>query len=383
MTGWQVLLITLIGAALGGIGYRLGEETVFPKLRDMFRLRFGRTKTFADFFDGRGTLISDVCLFSATTRRHLPLTDILYFEYLRHLLRTERVRKVILGRWHPLEGEDLFRNASHGWQEYDIYVDSLFHEFGHRVVRLNGREILERDNALPPLFWRALKDIGARKHLTWAPSIGLSVRRLGRLTKQKPGDRLSGVVGHAINNVELAPTVLRELRLAAAARPEVDPVLSILFWEVELDRLAVFHELHSHCGSTSADEVPIFELNPIAGRTILGRFGRISNNHSPESAISFGGSGSGLVAAIQRQSRREVRGYRIAVAAILSELYAHSTPRSKWASHGEAVLRNRMVTDQEGRSRRLSTARLELLYLVTRLREEHRKLRSETEVGIA
>lgn len=371
MDAWALAIATLVGAALGGIGYKLGEE-YFPVWKVAIGAQVRGEKSLNELFEAPTAFPSDICLFTATARRFLPLTDILYFEFLRSLLKSGTSKELLLGRWHPLPGYGS-ATGDDDWEEYDRYVNALFREFGERVTLVYGREILDRhEGELPALFWNSLKYIGADKHLEWAPSIGLSERRYRRLAQTKAGDKLSGTVAHTMNNTELVPhlaSALSRIADSSASRP----VVGVLFWELELDRLVVFQALNRESGAGSVD-CPPFDLTPIAGRTVRGRFGRVSNNHSAEKSISLVASNGELIHALAHHDWKEVRQYRALVAACLRENYGFDVPRADWHRNGAGIARAWRITGGQGNDPKLSKSRLQLLFLISRLREGHEAL---------
>ncbi len=302
----------------------------------------------------------------------MPLTDVLYFEYLRSLLIRYNAVRVIIGRWHPTNVQrDLFYfEDTTDWSTYDAYVDSLFRDFRDRVRIIDGKELLKMHHGqLPPLFWNSLDRVSnPEKFWSIARSIRLTMRERRQIRRRKPGDRLKGFVGHTMNNTMLAPIVAQELKGAAASRPS----LGILFWGMEVDRLAVFLEMYAVQGRDAT--IVDFSLIPIAGKTIRGRRGSPSDNHDPTLAISFTGTETDRIQAVVNKSRAEVRQYRVALEAVLRSNYSFSEPRAALRSRAQSHAR--IWTAAAGGRVRLNGTQCELVYLLSELVRAHLELRS-------
>jgi hypothetical protein len=101
------VLITVVAAVGGGVAARFGEQ-LHDVLMHYVRGRRRHDPGFAALFHGLYPGHSDLCVFTLTARAHLPIMDLVYLEFLRMLLLTDKVSKVALAVWHPDDGSNLF-----------------------------------------------------------------------------------------------------------------------------------------------------------------------------------------------------------------------------------------------------------------------------------
>jgi hypothetical protein len=230
---------------------------------------------------------------------------------------------------------------------------------------------------LPPLFWKSLAKLSDSGYYRWVRNIGVQgrkVRKLQEMTRARAGElQLRNLVAHALRNTELCPIVIEELRALNKGRHHGEPVVSVLFWELDADRLAVFFELYD-AGRRGRNDVPRFTLNPIAGGTVRGRHGTVSDNHSATCALSAFGSLGEQIAWIQARSRAELHRYHNAVVMVLTENYAFAEPRPSWRSAGAMLVDGWTIAERLVHKPRLRRVGYEFLYLWSALLTRQREL---------
>lgn len=376
--------IAIVAAVGGGIAAKFGER-LLDFLSHYIGSRRHREPSFGSFFHGVYPGHSDLCVFTLTARSHLPIMDLVYLEFLRMLLLTDKVSKVALAIWHPDEGNELFGAADDSvWTSYDKYLGGLFASFGSRV-RLVSEVELDAEgvrNKLPPLFWRSLAKLSDPEYYRWVRNIGVRARKVIKvqeMTRARAGElHLRNLVAHAIRNTELCRIVIEELQTERGDRQNAEPVVSVLFWELDADRLAVFFELYD-AGREGRSDVPRFTLNPIAGGTVRGRRGVVSDNHSAHSALSAFSRLGEQIAWVQERSRTELRRYHSAVAVVLKENYGFSEPRAKWRVAGTMLVDGWSIAERLDHKPRLGRDGYEFLYLWSSLVERQKALRAPVE----
>lgn len=370
------VLVTLAAVMTGLLG-KFGERLFEVAGAALGRLAKPAEELDDFFINGSGT--ADLCVFTVTARAHRPATDVLYFEYLRHLLRTGRTRKLILVVWYPGTPAGLFATQTDGHQEsYDAWLRSLFAEFGDRVEFINGRELLQQRSADPPvLFWRALDNLTSEEYYHWVRHLGLKAKRFAHMNRARPGDIvLRGLVAHTLDNAHLGERIVEELRALAAQYPHREPVMSFLFWELEVDRLAVYFELYD-AGRDKELDIPPFDLQPIAGKTIRSGSSAASDNHSPSASLSLADTDLGRAAVVARLKRGELAAYQRAFRAVLVQNYEVSCDLARCASLGKSLYAQSQMRDRgKTPAPRLSSGKLGLLYLLHAVADQQAQLRA-------
>lgn len=376
MDALTAVLLLIAGGLLAYFGERIGAVLIGR----LAQLRTG-VPDFTQHFRGLRTSGTDYLVYTLTARPHLPVTDVLYFELINNLLKNGKVRSVLVTVWWPRMVAPVVSDDSEQPRRPDtslLYVRYLQHlaatypdqiEVVHQFADGAAPAVVERgdrrvpgDAGLPDIFWSALKQLTSKGYYSWIRNLGVPARRLRHLNRARPGDQvLEGLVAHTIHNSRLAPVVVERLQ-RLGPRHDSELVLSVLFWELEVDRLAVYYELYDE-QKRSASSVG-FVLNPIAGRTIRASFRRPADNHTPSVAISMAQPSWQQLDRLCHLSRRETTGYLRALQTVLALNYGFEVERRRWAP--EAVYRIKEWTTAEKVKRvpRLSRGQLELAYLI-------------------
>ncbi|GAB3813451.1 hypothetical protein GCM10027605_57040 [Micromonospora zhanjiangensis] len=366
------ILLLLAGGLLAYFGERIGALAI----ERAARIRAHPT-SFSDHFRGLRSSGTDYLAYTLTARPHLPLTDVLYFELIRYLLRENRVQAVLITIWWPRtvapkksdEGERRLDETI----PYVRYIRHLETEFLERLEFLHqfadGEETSHTDSrripgdaGLPDIFWSALKQLTSREYYSWVRNLGVPARRLRHLNRARPGDQvLEGLVAHTIHNSRLAPVVVERLR-RLGPRYGSELVLSVLFWELEVDRLAVYYELYDE--QKNQPSAIRFTLNPIAGRTIRTSLRRASDNHTPGVALSLAKSSATQVERLSRLTRGEAAAYVRALTTVLTLNYGLDVGRGRWASEAVNRLNEWKTAERVSRLPRLNRRQLQLMFLM-------------------
>ncbi|MEV4811370.1 hypothetical protein [Micromonospora avicenniae] len=367
------VLLLLAGGLLAYFGERAGAAIIGSVAQ--FRTRPG---SFSDHFRGLRAGGTDYLAYTLTARPHLPITDVLYFELIRHLLVEDRVQSVLVTVWWPRtvapkkpEGGDrrldetipYVRYLRHLERRFDGRIEVL-HQFadGAESNSADTNRRIPGDAGLPDIFWNALKQLTSKDYYSWVRNLGVPARRLRHLNRARPGDQvLEGLVAHTIHNSRLAPIAVEKLR-KLGPRHGSELVLSVLFWELEVDRLAVYYELYDE--QKDNPSAIRFTLNPIAGRTIRTSRRRASDNHTPGTALSLANSPTLQVERLSRLSRSETSAYVRALATVLNLNYGMNVSRRKWAREGSNRINEWKAAERVARVPRLTRSQLELMFLM-------------------
>ncbi|WP_127503097.1 hypothetical protein [Actinoplanes solisilvae] len=369
------VLLLVAGGLLAYFGERIGGALI----NRVSQLR-KQPPTFADHFRGLRSSGTDFLAYTLTARPHLSITDVLYFELVSHLLSENRVQATLITVWWPSTvapkksdtGERSLDEDSH----YVQYIRHLEKRFGERIEFVHqfadgdalvpansdfGRRI-PGDAGLPDIFWSALKQLTSKDYYLWVRNLGVPARRLRHLNRARPGDQvLEGLVAHTIHNSRLAPDAVERLK-RLGPRHGSELVLSVLFWELEVDRLAVYYELYNEQKNRPA--AIQFMLNPVAGRTIRATARKASDNHTAGFALSLAKSPIQQVERLSRLTRRETAGYVRALTTVLTLNYGLQGDRRKWAREATYMINEWRAAERVARVPRLSRGQLELLYLM-------------------
>lgn len=358
-------VLAVLVLVLGGVLGRFGEQLFDALMQLIGRVRGSRRKTLTGHFRGVPLDELDLLVFTVTVRTQVPITDALYFEFVRHLLLTGQARKAVLVIWYPtpLDGSgemDAFRD----------YLAGTFRDVSDRLTVLDGPEVAKAaQGPIPPRFWSALRQLSSPEYYAWIRASGLRVRRLKHMNQARPGEEvLRGMVAHAIHNSYVLPSIIEELEKIGRGRNDVLS-LGVLFWEVEADRMAVYYDLYDK-GEDLQIELHDFHLHPISGRTISGRFRKAGDNHDRRAAIVLRKDPAEQVDVIQSKPRREVRAYVRALNCVLVENYKVTSSKRLWAAEGRRVLNNHLLRNrQNGRGPKVRRSTLELIYALSLVRQ--------------
>jgi hypothetical protein len=319
-----------------------------------------RRETLDQHFRGRLHRKVDVLFFAITVRPEIPVTDALYLEYLRWLLRKEHVQRVIVIAWDENNGP--------GMKEFSDHVGAMFAEFAGRFDLLDGDDEVERVGLrLSPLFWDTLSSLSSEKFAKSAKPFGLPVWNLRTLNRAKPRKEvLKGVVSHTFHNSVLVPGLIADER-ARHASNDGQLGVSVLFWELEPDRLGVFFQLQE--GSVTP-QVSDFGLYPIAGRTIWAGISKPGDNFHRENRIATREPPAGQLHKIRMKGHAEIGAYVLAVVAILKENYGIEVDRKELRSEGQKLVRGAPKSSKQSGPRRLRRRDYELVEALTRYQQQ-------------
>jgi hypothetical protein len=371
------VLLLLAGGLLAYFGERIGAFAIDRAAR----IRAHPT-SFSDHFRGLRTGGTDYLAYTLTARPHLPITDVLYFELIRYLLAENRVQAVLITIWWPHtvaprkpDGGERHLDETLPYVRYIRHMEATFkdriellHQFadGEEVSFPDANRRIPGDAGLPDIFWSALKQLTSKEYYSWVRNLGVPARRLRHLNRARPGDQvLEGLVAHTIHNSRLAPVVVERLR-KLGPRHGSELVLSVLFWELEVDRLAVYYELYDE--QKNQPTAIRFLLNPVAGRTIRTSMRRASDNHTPGTALSLAESPILQVERLCRLGRREAAAYVRALTTVLTLNYRFDVDRGRWAPEAVNQINEWKTAERKSRVPRLSRRQLELMFLMNEWR---------------
>jgi hypothetical protein len=362
----STLIVAAIGIALGAFVARFGEQLFDLALVKAKQLTRARSGSFSRHFRGIRPTGTDIMVFTVTARSRLPVTDVLYLRFLAWMLRERLADRLVLVVWfHAPPDAD-----KNNWQPYWSFVHHCFDAFGDRVEIIDcaASPVLERP--VSPLFWSALEHLTSPEYYRWVRHLGVPARALKHMNQARPGDIvLRGLVAHTLQNAHTGPTVVEKM-MKRAGSSEGDLVLSVLIWELEVDRLAVYYELYDRYKEEFGRSA--FTLNPVRGVTIRARRGEAGDNHTEESAISLVESPFDQLQRISEKSRRELRGYVAAMNTVLMETYDVTVPVEQWAQHGRQLLSEWRSAERPRKIPKVSRSGYALIFALNELRRQWR-----------
>lgn len=312
----------------------------------------------------------DVLVFTISGRPFLPLTDLLYLSYIRHLLMRNRAKKAFIFVWH----EDATLNGPE-WIQFDRLLTKIFEPVADRVNVVSSRQERFADDGRPPTtFWKTLDVLCSRQFIDYANSHSAKVSRLEEMNKARPTNvLLKGIVGHALQNSYIISTVLDELSQYRSAEDD-RPNLGVLCWEVEIDRLGVFYQAMTAGDSSRFPHS--FDLFPVLGKTVPASRRKPSDNHTSHVAISTVLPVREQVERVSAKRRREARRYVEIVELLLKE-YEVENIKSK---SRESAGRDLCLT-WTGNSPKMNRSAAELIYLLHEFQTGLRSLQNSTAIN--
>ncbi|MGH8684646.1 MAG: hypothetical protein ACREUM_04765, partial [Nitrosospira sp.] len=340
-------------------------EQIFDFTKSKFQvIRTRQVAGYGKFFQGVRPTGTDLIIFTITARPILPITDVLYLSFLRWALTSGLTKKIIVIVWFDRKNDD-----GEGWEQYRSFLMHCFEGCEDRLVIVDGaRARAEDDDApVPELFWRALDQLTSAEYYRWIANLGIRARTLRHMNRARPGDIvLRGLVAHTMQNAHAVPGVINGHVATLPIKREV--ILSVLFWELEVDRLAVYYELYSR-GKENERSVK-FSLNPIRGRTIRARRQVAADNHSADLAIGLALPLAEQLRRLDTKSRQELRGYVEALRIVLQENYGFSVDRAQWVSQGKGLVNEWRTAERIERLPRLGRLALQVIFLLHEMRRK-------------
>lgn len=334
----------------------VGPEDVAKGYRSLRKwLHSLRQTHFDDFFTLIGGGVMDQVVFQLGIRPTVPLVDLLYLEYLKHLLIQNRCKRIMIyatiDLTFPKQGADEFAkfksNAMRVFAEHQAYVEVIT-----SALPGNSNELLSEE------FLQGLHYVNSaeftdylRRGVQWD---GNGIQDFNR---HHPEDmRLVFLYSHLIRAWHIHKLVLNDERLKDAR------VLGLLLWESEVVQLVAVHWIRSRSSQ--------LKVLPMLGKTLLYDSATPVPVFEPSLTLAVFDPWDVIVRRLLCKTHAELAVYVKILRTILLDNYQQDKVRRP-ADDGRNLYQQ-MVTDELQLPSKVLTRRgYEVLYLMHCVREKY------------
>lgn len=311
-----IIVVTAIVTKFSEDLYELARDKVKPLAVGRGR---GSRNGFSDMFNAPPVEL-DYFVFTVTARHFLPVMDVLYFTYVRHLIESNKARYAAIYVWYHES------DTPTEWSAFEGFISRLFHGLDDRVEVISSRELANQQVGPPPqIFWNTLDRLSDLSFIERARNWGAKVSRLEEMNKARPTNvLLRGIVAHSLFNSYSVEDILDSLA-ATKSGPADTPSLGVLCWELEIDRLGVYYEAQQRQGDPRFPTS--FDLHPILGLTVLATRKSSSDNHSEATALCLSYPVRDQVDRLGMRTKSELRRY-VEVLETILQAYGVDAPES-------------------------------------------------------
>jgi hypothetical protein len=351
-------VVTAIAASVYYLfGRHIGTELVafLPSNRLLAVLR-GRPKL-SDFFRvNTGSSVIEYFVHQFGIRPHLPLLDVLYLEYLHHLLKTKKVRRILI---YPTVDLTSSNQSTSGFGELAQRIRAIFGAEPESVEVFTPfhPRMLPNHELATPQFLEMLRYVGSEEHRRYLLlKHGLKVRSIDDFNKYHPKEsRLVVLFTHIVGSWK----ILRDLE----ERGFLHSRLGFILWETEGDKLGVYRSmLHARADG---------ELAVALGKTLFARRRVPLPVAEFDSALCVFVDPSRQWRVLATSSKKALARYVAILRAILRDNYGFDAARKDMRSEGRNALSRRTNTDRSEADGSAPPAAYEALGLLVQLRDRY------------
>jgi hypothetical protein len=202
------------------------------------------TSAFPQYFRETGPATFDIVVYELSLRPTIPLMDLLYFEFLRSCLESEKVKKVVVFPWNGWHFED---DESTEESQLAVNLPRVFGAYWPSVEIVSGAQLIRfSDLILTREFFNSLERFGESVFLREASKLmGSTFRTTSDINRGHPSKlKVRATVEHSIRGW-LISNYLQAEHLETHEAERSLRVASLL-WEQELLKTLLLNHLQEH-----------------------------------------------------------------------------------------------------------------------------------------
>lgn len=330
------------------------------RVRQAIRKVAFKKKMFDDYFLLKSADRVDYVVYQLGLRSKIPFVDLLYLEFLHHLLLIDRLGEIIifpsiyLGQVSKQEQDfQTFKeNALRIFSKYKRHI-RIVHPF---EVTINAQDLLSPD------FLETVKYIGSERFIRFLRDrFGMKIRNFHDFNKFFPEDmKLLNIYDHLIRGCIIS-RYLRENKII-----DDEPlILGFMIWETEVAKLGLFQRISEH-----ADNIV---LTPIIGKTIYCGKNKTIPVYDPKDTLYIFEKGTDILLKLAKKNDRELRKYIEILTTILEQNYRDKIDLKFASTEGYNLFQRYVISKASDLAnvKKLKSKGYAVFHLIHRLRERY------------